>query len=171
MPTPNSTTRSNITRRDRRERRGATLVEMAVTLPVFAVFLAGLFELNHAYMAITTLRSATQQAARVGATGELTSAEVETKVLEILGSTFDPATVTVHVKDASVFDTNPSATVDVASLPSYETAGGDTRDLFVVRAEVAYSDISALPPMFVVDNSGGTPQPVTIGAQSVMRHE
>ena len=36
-------------------RRGAVTVEVALTLPVFAIFLAGLMEFGHVFMAGNTL--------------------------------------------------------------------------------------------------------------------
>ncbi|MEM1061405.1 MAG: TadE family protein [Planctomycetota bacterium] len=159
-------------RRRRPERRGATLVEMAVTLPVFAVFLAGLLELNHAYMAVTTLQAATRQAARMGATGEMTTDEVETATRDILGSTFQPAYVEILIKDASAFDSDPEGGFDIDALPAIDLATAEPRTLFVVRAEVDYSDISMVAPFFVKGtDENGNDTAARLSAQSVMRHE
>ena len=146
-------------------RRGATVVEMAVVLPVFAIFLAGLMEVNHAFLLTSTLRSAAEQGARSGIADGVTTAEVTAKVYQILAPVVDPSAVSVSVKDASVFDdpgTDPEE-VDYATLPPIETATADPRQLYLVRVEVDYSAVSLLPPFFL--------EGVRLVEQSVCRHE
>ncbi len=146
-------------------RRAATVVEMAVVLPVFAVFLAGLMEVNHAFLVTTTLRSAAEQGARSGVADGVTSAEVTARVQEILAPVIDVSAVTVSVKDGSVFDeadTDPN-TVNYGALPDLQTATAEARQLYIVRVECDYSTVSLLPPFFL----GG----VTLVEQSVCRHE
>lgn len=55
-------------RPDRRRTRGAAMVEMAVTLPLFLVFLLGLFEVARAMYLWSILANATAVAARGAAT-------------------------------------------------------------------------------------------------------
>ena len=48
------------------KRRGTTLVEMAVVLPVFFLFIFALMEFSHAYMVVSMLNAACKRAARYG---------------------------------------------------------------------------------------------------------
>lgn len=148
-----------------RRRRAATVVEMAVVLPVFAIFLAGLMEVNHAFLVTSTLRSAAEQAARSGVADGVKTADVRAKVNKILSPVIDPSAVTVSVMDGSVFDkagTDPK-TIDYSKLPPVETATAAPRQLYIVRIEVDYSAVSLLPPFFL--------NGVHLVEQSVCRHE
>ncbi|MBX3438358.1 MAG: pilus assembly protein [Planctomycetaceae bacterium] len=146
-------------------RRGATTVEMAVILPVFGIFMAGLMETGHAYMVMQVLNSAAKQAARVGAVEGKTSADVRTKANQIFTAAFDPVQATVYVKDGASFDIasfNPSG-VSYGGLPDIEVADAEPRQLFIVRIEVPYNDVAILPPFWVKN--------VTLSGMAVMRHE
>ena len=90
--------------RDRR-RNGATVVEMAVVLPVFGIFMAGLMETGHAYMVMQTMNSAAKQAARVGAIENKTTQDVIDRATEIFSAAYNPVEATIYVKDGSNFDT------------------------------------------------------------------
>ena len=149
-------------------RRGATVVEMAFVVPVFAIFMLGLIEVNHAFMVKAVLRSAAEQGARHGVADGVTTAEVRQRVREVLGSSIDADAVTVLVKDGSVFDSPGAdpATVDYGALPNTEVATCQPRQLYIVRCEVEYSAVSLLPPMFLGDD-----EPMRLIGQSVMRHE
>jgi Flp pilus assembly protein TadG len=145
-------------------RSGATLVEMAVVVPVFAVFLAALMEFGHAFLVVGTLNAAAKQAARYGAVEGITTADVEDRVEETVGSAFDSAMTTVYVKDASVFDSaSPPTTIDYTELPDIELSGAERRQLYVVRVEVNYNDVALMPPFWAKD--------LKLYGQSVMRHE
>jgi len=138
---------------------------MAVVLPVFAVFLAGLMEVNHAFLVTSTLRSAAEQGARSGVADGATTSDVTAKVYEILAPVIDTSAVSVTVRDAATFDdpgTDP-ADIDYSTLPPIETATAAPRQLYLVRVEVDYSAVSLLPPFFL--------QGVRLVEQSVCRHE
>jgi hypothetical protein len=154
----------------RMQRRGATLVELAVTLPVFTIFIAGLMEINHAYMVSTTLKAACQQAARLGVADGVSTSQVEQKVREVLSAAFDESQATIYVKDGSVFDDpglDPTG-VDYSGLSGIDLSNAKPRQLFIVRAEVPYGAVSLLPPFFVKKSDGSS---VMLSGQSVMRHE
>ncbi|WP_310820524.1 TadE/TadG family type IV pilus assembly protein [Stratiformator vulcanicus] len=165
--------RRNRQLRSRRDRRGATLVELAVVLPVFTVFLAGLMEINHAYMVSSTLKAACQQAARQGVSDNVSTTAVKERLLEILSAAIDTSQVTVYIKDGSVFDNpglDPTA-VNYSALSDINLSDAEPRQLFIVRAEVPYDAVSLLPPFFVKKTGGGGSSPVMLSGQSVMRHE
>lgn len=140
---------------------------MAVVLPVFFLFLFALFEFSHAYFAINMLNAAAKRGARLGVAEGVTTAEVETRVREILESGFGAksVSVTVQVKDASVFDAGgvDASSIDFGSLPSVELADATTRQLFMVRVEVPYEQVAIVPPFYA--------KGVTLSGLSVMRHE
>lgn len=138
---------------------------MAVVLPVFGIFMAGLMEVGHAYMVMQVLNSAAKQSARVGAVEGKTTLDVTTKAESIFTAAFDPVQATVYVKDASPFDTpgfDPEG-LDYNGLNDIELADAEARQLFIVRLEVNYDDVSLLPPFWI--------QNITLSGMSVMRHE
>lgn len=148
-----------------KNRTGAALVETAVCLPVFFMFMFGIFEFGYAYMVINALNSACRKAARYGIEEQITTADVITRVTELVGKSIDSSKITVYVKDASTFDNasvNPTA-VNYSSLPSIELSQAEPRQLFVVRVEVPYEDVAILPPFWITG--------ATLKGQSVMRHE
>lgn len=148
-------------------RRGATLVEMAVVLPVFFLFLFAIFEFAHAYFAINMLNAAAKRGARMGVTEGVTTSQVETRVREILESGFGAknVAVTIQIKDASMFDSAgaDASNIDFDSLPAIELANASTRQLFVVRVKVPYEQVAIVPPFYA--------KGVTLSGLSVMRHE
>ncbi|MCA9023685.1 MAG: pilus assembly protein [Planctomycetaceae bacterium] len=156
--------RSN-THDSRRSRSGATVVEMAVVLPVFGIFLAGLMETGHAYMVMDVLNSAAKQAARLGALEGKTSAQVLALAQAKIGGAVNPSDATVYIKDGSDFDTpgfDPTG-ISYSGLPDIEVQDAEARQLFIVRIEVPYNDVAILPPFWIKD--------ITLSGQAVMRHE
>lgn len=156
-------------RRNRRtnvNRRGTTLVELAVVLPVFFTFVFGIVEYGRLQLVSNTLTTACRTAARLGATEDVTTADTKARVEEILASVLDTSDLTILVKNADVFDTSdphPSSASDYESLSDIELDDAEPRQLFVVRASVAYNDIALLP--FSVLNG------VQLSSQALMRHE
>jgi len=147
------------------QRRGAVIVETALVVPVFTVFLVGIMEFGHAYLVIGSLNAAARSGARVGAVEDATTADVIDEVNRILSSAFKSGQATVMVKDASIFDTTGVApgSIDYSALPDVEVANLETGQLFIVRVQVAYNQVALLPPFYAKD--------LTLKAQSVMRHE
>lgn len=147
-------------------RGGTTIVETAVILPVFLFLFLSIIEFGHAQMVAHLLNSGCRVAARIGSTEGTTTADVLSRVNQTLGSAVDPAAVSVFVKDADVFDSAsppPTTGAGLEALPDLEVAEAEPRQMFVVRARVAYNDI-ALVPMAFMDG-------VVLEAQAFMRHE
>jgi Flp pilus assembly protein TadG len=154
-----------------RTRRGTTIVETALVLPVFLLFVLGLIELGHAMMVSNVLRSACRQAARIGSTEGNSTADVQAKTLEVLGSAVDPSLVTVYVKDASSFDSSSSPDTSgsaLESMPNLELTNAEPRQLFMVRAKVRYEDIAIVPNIPFL---GPFLDNVVVKGQAFMRHE
>jgi Flp pilus assembly protein TadG len=97
-------------------RRGTTVVETALVLPVYLMLVLAMIELGHALLVQHVLNSACRQAARIGSTQGNTTATVQAKVLSVLGSTVNTTKVSVFVKDASTFDTGGATTYPVQAL-------------------------------------------------------
>ncbi|HEX3600301.1 MAG TPA: TadE/TadG family type IV pilus assembly protein [Lacipirellulaceae bacterium] len=156
--------------RRRRTRRGTTVVETALVLPVYLMFVLGLIELGHASMVQHVLNSACRQASRMGSTTGNTTAMVKTKTLTVLGSAVKQNFVSVFVKDASVFDTGtpPTAGTSLEAMPNIELSSAPPRQLFMVRASVNYKDIAIVPNIPIL---GKFLNGVVIQGQSFMRHE
>jgi Flp pilus assembly protein TadG len=148
----------------RSKRLGTTMVEVAVVLPVFLVFVFGLVEYGRLQMVNHMLKTACRAAARMGSTDGIDTATVQARVSQIMASAIDSTKLTVIVKNAGVFDEsgNPPAS-DVASLPDIELTEAEPRQLFLVRASVAYNDI-ALAPFSILEGA-------RLHGQSFMRHE
>jgi hypothetical protein len=151
-------------RRNRQDRRGTTTVETAVVLPVFLTLLFAIFEFGHAQLINNVLNSACRNAARIGAVEGSTTAQVRTKVEQMIGSVVPDGTVEIFVKDASSFDNGASAeAAELEELPNIELHDTEPRTLFVVRAKVPYSSVAIVPMPFLED--------IEIDAQAFMRHE
>jgi Flp pilus assembly protein TadG len=146
-------------------RKGTTIVEVAVVLPVFLLFIWALVEFGHAFMVVNMLNAAAKRAAREGIADDVTTAEVVARVREIVGTAIDTQQLTVHVKDASVFDqANPNVSqINYSTLPAIELDDAEPRQLFVVYVEVPYTAVAIMPPKWVTG--------VTLKGQSVQRHE
>lgn len=147
------------------QRSGTTIVEMAIVLPVFFLFIFAIIEFGHAYLVIGTMTAAAKKAARLGAAEGVTTQEVIDEVEAILGSSIDLSNATIMVKDASVFDTpgvNPDS-ISYSGLPDIELEDAEATQLYVVRIEVPYDDVALLPPFW----AGG----MDLHGESVMRHE
>mgnify|MGYP002628173940 CR=1 FL=1 len=149
------------------KRRGTTLVETAVVLPVFFTFLFGFIEFGHCFMTIHTMNSAARRAARAGVGEDKTSADVKQIAKDILGSAVnaDHADIKIWVKDASAFDdaTIDPTSIDYDSLPDVEVSTLNSHSLFIVRVQVPYSKVGILGPRWVTS--------LNLYGQCVMRKE
>ena len=157
--------------RQTRSRRGTTAVETAVVLPVFLLFVLGMIELGHAQLVKNVLRSACREAARIGSTEGHSTAEVEQRVRNIIGSACDVSAVQVFVRDASAFDGNGSPSTSGASLeslPGIQLSEAAPRQLFMVRAKVHYNQVAIVPN---IPYLGHYLDDVVLEGQSFMRHE
>ena len=153
-------------RQQHQHRQGTTVVETAVILPVFFFFLLAIIEFGHAQMMNNLLNSACRNGARVGSVEGTTTSQVLSQVDQTLSSAIATGTVSVFVKDASVYDsggTPPTTGPGIEALPDIELSDAEPRQMFLVRATVPYNDI-ALVPMQFMDG-------VVLNGQSFMRHE
>lgn len=146
-------------------RRGAALVEFAIVVPVFSLFMVAMVEIGHAYMVQTTLRGAARKAARLGIGEGVTTGQVVSEAERIVSAACRTTNLRVLVKDGNLFDTSTTVPENLRfdTLPDIELSQADTRRLFIVRLELPYDDVALFPP-FWVNN-------VTLHSQSVMRHE
>ncbi|PHR93874.1 MAG: hypothetical protein COA78_32565 [Blastopirellula sp.] len=151
----------------RSDRSGATLVETACILPIFFLFVFTIIEFGHASMVSNVLDNATRTAARWGSANGATSAEVEQYVRDRMQGALDTRLVTIQIKNAGSFDEQngvlPESQDDFAAMPDIELADADSRQLFMVRATINYSDVALLPNRFLAG--------ITLGGQSFTRHE
>ena len=123
-----------------RTRRGTTVVETALVLPVFLLFVLGLIELGHALMVKNVLRSACRQAARIGSTEGNTTAEVKQRVLDMIGSavnapTWSRCTSKTPARSTAARPGHRRRVARSAARPSSST-DAEPRQLFMVRAKV-----------------------------------
>ena len=162
----NRTVISNTMLGRRSKRSGTTIVEVAFVLPVFLVFVFGLVEYGRLQMVNNMLKTACRAAARMGSTDGIDTPAVKARVSQIMAAAIDTTKLTVIVKNAGVFDESgkpPASVSDVASLPDIELTEAEPRQLFLVRASVAYNDI-ALAPFSILEGA-------RMHGQSFMRHE
>lgn len=151
---------------DCRHRRGTTIVETAFVLPVFLLFVFSLVEFGHALMVNNVLRSATRAGARMGSTEGRSTADVEQHVKDILDGAIDSELAEVMVKNAQVYDQGasiPANGAEIEGLPDIDLEGAEPRQLFLVRARVAYNDVALIPMPFMSD--------VILEGQAFIRHE
>lgn len=153
--------------RRRNQRRGTTIVETAVVLPIFFTLIFAFIEFGHCFMSIHAMNSAARRAARVGVGEDATTAQVVQTAKDILSSAIDVdnSSITVMVKDASVFD-DPEMdvdTLDYSQLNDVNIEDLNPRELFIVRIEVPYSEVGILGPRWVTN--------LDMFGQSVMRKE
>jgi Flp pilus assembly protein TadG len=150
----------------RRGSEGTTLVETAVVLPVFIVFIFGILAFGHAQMVANSIKGATRTAARYGATEGISTAQAEARVRLVMSGGIDPAIVSVQIKDASAYDNGgafPNTATAMAALPNIELKTADSRQLFMVRAAVNYNDVAIVPVSWL--------DGVQLSGQAFMRHE
>lgn len=147
------------------KRSGATLVELAIVLPVFFMMVFAFIEFGHVFMTVHVLNGAAKKASRVGVGDNSTTQAVKDEANKILGSLLSTSNFTIKVLDGSVFD-DPNvdaSSVNYSSLPEIDLSQAESRQLFIVRVSVPYDNIAILGPRWVKD--------VTLYGQSVMRHE
>jgi Flp pilus assembly protein TadG len=149
-----------------KRRRGASAVEAAIVLPVFLVFVFGLFEYCHIQMVSNLLKSSCRAAARFGATEGRTNAETSQLLWNRMSPAVAPNSVAIAIKDASGYDTGdelPDSPDDYQNMPDLNLLNAEPRQLFVVRATVNYNDAAILSLPWMGN--------ITLAAQAFMRHE
>lgn len=146
-------------------RLGAALVETALTLPAFMMFLAALMEFGHFYLVKHVVDGAARRGVHYGSFEDAQNTDVENKIKAILNSAIDANQASIIIKDAGVFDTasvNPT-TLNYSGLPALDLSTADTGDFFLIQVEVPYDNVALLPPFWL---SGKT-----IRGRALMRHE
>jgi len=93
------------------------MVEMALVMPVFLLFLLGTIELGRALMISQLVTNAARDGARVAATEGSTNATVQTAVQEFLADSLnlDPSDISIDISvSAGPGNPNPGASVSNA---------------------------------------------------------
>ena len=143
----------------RKRRRGAVMIEMAIVLPVFLALLLGMIELGQALMISQLVTNSAREGARQGIFDGSTNAAVEQSVKDFLiqavnvGGNTDLIEVTITVTPAAGNED-----------PLNVLADANRRDLVSVRVEIPFNNqVSYITPIFLED--------IPIVGQSSMRHE
>jgi len=148
------------------DRKGTTLVETSVVLPVFLFMVFAIIEFGHAQMVNNILNSTCRNAARTGSVEGTSTDQVLTQVGNTLATVIPTGSLSIDVKDASVYDSGsapPTTTAGLSALPGIELSDAEPRQMFMVRATVPYNDIAILSMPFM--------EGVVLTGQSFMRHE
>lgn len=155
----------NHTRQREQLRHGTTIVETAIVLPVFILFVFAIFEFGHAQFVNNMINSACRSGARMGSVEGTTTSQVESRVSSTLGTVAPVESISIFVKDASVYDvgTPPTDGEGIEAMPDMELSDAEPRQMFVVRARVPYNDIALVPMPFLKN--------LVLDGQSFMRHE
>ncbi|WP_158545545.1 TadE/TadG family type IV pilus assembly protein [Bremerella cremea] len=147
-------------------RTGATIVETAIVMPVFFMFVFAIIEFGHAIMINNVIKNACRTAARWGSATGASTAEVVQYARDRMGGAVDTGLVSFQVKDASQFDTGgdpPSSLEDFENMPDIELENAEPRQLFMVRASIRYGDTSLIPQPWLSD--------VLLSGETFTRHE
>lgn len=147
-------------------RRGTTLVETAIVLPVFLAFVLAIIEFGHAQLINNMLNNACRTAARMGSVEGTSSADVVARVNQTMAPVVDPSKLSVFVNDASIYDAGsapPTSGAGIEGLPSVELSDAEPRQMFVIRARLNYNDIAIVPMPFLKN--------VVLNSQAFMHHE
>ena len=147
------------------ERDGATAVEVALTLPIFGILLAGLMEFSHYFMVVHTLNAAARKGAHYGSYQGITNAQVTSQVQTTVGAAFAATKATISICDGSSFDTSNfnASTANYNTLPTVDLTQCKTGANFIVQVSVPYNNVALLPPWWI--------QGATVTGRAVMRHE
>ncbi|HEY1068625.1 MAG TPA: TadE family protein [Pirellulales bacterium] len=156
------------------------MTEFALAFMPFMILTLGMFEFGRAYMVIQTLNAAARIGGRLGVTDNSTNAQMVTQMRGILSSGgVDPNKVKIYIFDGSGFDDSAGAPPSVdalvaATASTYNPANpgpndfsvdeADPRQLFIIRMQVQYADVSVLPTPKWLGSA-------RLIGQAVMRHE
>jgi len=132
-------------RRKSDSRRGAALVEFAVVMPVFLVFIVGMIEIGRAIMVQQLITNASREGARVAG---YDSTSLTSTVTSAVNASLSNAKIT-------------SATTTVSPDPP---SGASDGQQVSVTVSIPYSQVSWVPSPFFLKGR-------TLQATSVMRRE
>lgn len=147
-------------------RTGTTTVEAAFVLPVFIIFVFGLFVFCHLQMTSSMLKSSCRAAARYGSTEGITTAEADQFLRQRMAAFLDTSLIQIQIKDASILESDdplPDSESDFAALPDIELSDAEPRQMFLVRATLAYDQAAILNVPWLGS--------LTLSGYSFMRHE
>lgn len=159
-------TRRSLKRTKHRNREGTTIVELAVTFPLFLTVLFATIELAHAIMTTQVLNAGARRAARLGVIATATNDTISSEARKVIRGCVDSRVLTIDVHDGSIFDSvfNEFETIDISSLDTVEVSDLDSRGLFVVRTSVKLRDIAIFTPQWLTGD-------ITLSGRSVARRE
>lgn len=130
----------------RRPRAGATMVEMALTLPIFLLMSVSILEFGRGFMVQQMVTNASREGARHAILPNTTNPEVVAKVRGYLETgSIDPQVVQV--------------TIDPLDLQHAKTGTQVS-----VQVQVRYRDVTWMPAPWFLGNASLT-------SETVMRHE
>lgn len=149
-------------------RKGTTIVEVAVMMMWLFPVLIATVEFGHVFMTIHTINAAARNAARAGVAEGATSTDVKALAKTILGKAInaDANDLKILVKDGSQFDDpafDPETLTDYTALPDADLISLPTQSLFIVRVQVPYKEVGILGSWWLQD--------VNLYGQAVMRKE
>jgi Flp pilus assembly protein TadG len=129
-----------------RRRRGASMLELVVTLPMFLTMTVGIIEFGRGFMVQQMVTNAAREGARHGILPGAKNSDVEAKVKEYLATgSIDPAVVQVTVTPANLQAAKTGAQVKV-----------------VIR--INYTDVTWMPAPWFMGNT-------SLSSDTVMRRE
>ena len=122
----------------RQDRRGAALVEMALTLPVFLMVVLGIIEFGRGMMVTQFVTNAAREGARTAVLTDSTNTSIESLVEDIMSDT-------ANVPAAQVTTTISVDNPDGTSKANNSIADADRMDLITVEVEIPFSAVSFTP--------------------------
>jgi Flp pilus assembly protein TadG len=143
-------------RKQQKKRRGAVIVEMALTLPIFFMVVLGIVEFGRAMMVSQLLTNAAREGARLAILSGNTNEDVETAVTEFLelSANIDPGDVTVEISVTPATG-NPD--------PGDQVQNAQSRDLCSISVQVPFDEVSLLQADYLAGRS--------LVGKCAMRHE
>lgn len=140
----------------RKNRRGAVIVEMALTLPLFFMVVLGIVEFGRAMMVSQLLTNAAREGARIAILSGNSNEDVANAVTEFLelSANIDPGDVTVEITVTAATG-NPD--------PGDEVANAVSRDLCSITVQVPFDEVSYIKADYLAGRS--------LVGTCAMRHE
>ncbi|MGE3315220.1 MAG: TadE/TadG family type IV pilus assembly protein [Planctomycetaceae bacterium] len=140
----------------RNQRRGAVIVEMALTLPLFFMVVLGIVEFGRAMMVSQLLTNAAREGARLAILSGNTNEDVENAVTEFLelSANIDAGVVTVNISITPAAG-NPD--------PGGQIANAQSRDLCSISVQVPFDEVSYIRADYLAGKS--------LVGTCAMRHE
>ncbi len=114
-----------------KDKRGQSLVEFALVLPILLLVLFGITEFGRAIMVTNVLNTASREGARLAAVSAVgDSLEVESRVLEVLNA------ANIDAKEITIRFIVAEKTVEVTVTTDFEVLSGGILDPFMGTFEL-----------------------------------